>query len=60
VEHAVEESDVFTRGQAVTLVWRADGSTVQIIISAVLKLFSNAITDNNLKLISVEDCLRPG
>ena len=55
------ESEVFTRGQAVTLVWQADGSTVQmIIISAVLKLFSNAITDNNLQLISVDDCLGLG
>ncbi len=48
------ESQVFARGQAINLVWQAYGSSVQmIVVSPVLKLLSNATTDDHFQLIRV-------
>src|ERR1700693_1811402 len=53
-EHAVVKSQIFMRGQAVTLARQAYGSSVEmIVVSPVLKLFSNATTDDHFQLIRI-------
>jgi len=48
------ESQIFVRGQAVSLARQAYGSSVQmIVVSPVLKLLSNATTEDNFQLIRV-------
>jgi hypothetical protein len=48
------ESQVFVRGQAVSLAWEAYCSSVEmIVVSPVLKLFPNATTDDHFQLIRV-------
>src|SRR5437016_3933083 len=53
-KHAIVESQIFTRGQAVTLVRQANGSSVEmIVVPPVLKLFSNATTDDHFQLVRI-------
>ena len=53
-EHAIVESQILMRGQAVTLARQSYGSSMQmIVVSPVLKLFSNATTDDHFQLIRV-------
>ena len=48
------ESQIFMRGQAVTPARQAYGSSVEmIVVPSVLKLFSNATTDDHFQLIRV-------